>query len=253
MIIDTHAHLNTKDFESDLALVIDRAIKEDVTKVLVIGMDQASSKLAIQMAETYDMIYATIGLHPGYVDEETPDFIEHLLNHPKVVGIGECGLDFYWTKENKELQITYFKRQIDLAVQTKMPLVIHTRKSFVEAYEMLLPYKGLVTGVFHCFSSTLEDALKAIDLGFYIGIDGPITYKNNQELIRIVKGIDLNYLLVETDSPYLTPVPYRGKRNEPAFTKEVVQKIAEYTNQSFEDISKITTNNAHRLFKLGGK
>ncbi len=253
MIIDTHAHLNTKDFDHDLEQVLRRAKDSDVQHILVIGMDHASSELAIKMAEAHDMLYATVGLHPGYVDDDHPDFVEHLLNHPKVVAIGECGLDYYWTKDNQELQMTYFKRQIELAVKTKLPLVIHTRNSFLEAYQMLLPFKGLVTGVFHCFSSTFEDAMKAIDLGFYIGIDGPITYKNNQELIKIVTGIDLNYLLVETDSPYLTPVPYRGKRNEPAFTKEVVQAIAQYTHKSFEDISKMTSDNAYRLFKLGGK
>jgi len=251
-IVDTHTHLNTKEFHHDLKDVIVRAHHHDVSDIIVIGMDEEHNQRALNIAESYDHIYATVGVHPGYVEDATVDHIIPLLKHPKVVAIGECGIDLYWTKDNLDLQKKVFIEQIRLAVEFKLPLVIHTRNSFDEAYECLLPYKGKVKGVFHCFSSHLEDAIKAIDLGFMIGIDGPITYKNAQDITRIVETIDLSHVLVETDSPYLSPIPYRGKRNEPAYTKEVVKKIAEIKGLSVEEVAKQTTENAYRLFQLGG-
>ena len=251
-IVDTHAHLNTKEFKDDLKQVIDRAKQNDVTSIIVIGMDEYHNKKAIEIAHEYEDLYATVGVHPGYVNESTTDHLSSLLHHEKVVAIGECGLDFYWTKDNSELQKKVFIEQIELAIQYQLPLVIHTRNSFTEAYECLLPYKGKVTGVFHCFSSNLEDAKRTIDLGFMIGVDGPITYNQAKDIKEIVSTIDLTYLLVETDSPYLSPVPNRGKRNEPSNTKEVVKKIAELRNMSIDEVANITTQNAYRLFRLGG-
>lgn len=254
MIVDTHLHLNTEDYEKDLDQVIKKAYDEGVKKLIVIGMDEASSIKAIKIAETYDHVYATVGLHPGYVDDDdNTDFIEPLLSHPKVVGVGETGLDFYWTKDNMEKQIKCYLEQIKLSIKHDLPLVIHTRDSFQEAHDLLIPYQGQAYGVFHCFSSDLKDAIKTVELGFYIGIDGPITFKNPKELLPIVKEIDLNHILVETDSPYLAPMPYRGKRNEPSYLKEVVKKIAEIKHISYEEVSEITTHNAHHLFRLGGK
>ena len=252
MIIDTHAHLNTDEFKEDLEEVLSRAKAHDVMRVLVIGMDEASNKLAIEQAKTHEMIFATVGVHPGYVDSSTTDHLKELLNDKKVVAIGECGLDLHWRKDNFELQRKVFIEQIELAKITKLPLVIHTRSSFEEAYQCVLPYKGEVKGVFHCFSSDLKDAKRAIDLGFYIGIDGPITFKNSDELVRIVKEIDLKHILVETDSPYLAPMPHRGKRNEPGYVHNVVEKIAEIKGLAIEDVKKQTTQNAFDLFHLGG-
>ena len=151
------------------------------------------------------------------------------------------------------MQRSIFIEQIELAKRFKLPLVIHTRSSFEEAYQCLVSSKGKVTGVFHCFSSNLKDAKRAIDLGFYIGIDGPITFKKAEDLVDIVQNIDLKHILVETDSPYLAPMPYRGKRNEPAHTKYVVEKIAEIKKISVEEVMKQTTENAYNLFNLGGK
>jgi len=251
-IFDTHAHLNTKEFQPDLDEVIKRAQLNDVSEILVIGMDEEHNHRALKIAESYGNIYATVGVHPGYVNESSVNHIIPLLKHHKVVAIGECGIDLYWSKDNLELQRKVFIEQIKLAVAYKLPLIIHTRNSFDEAYECILPYKGLVTGVFHCFSSHLMDAKKAIDLGFMIGVDGPITYKNAQEITEIVKNVDLSHLLVETDSPYLSPIPYRGKRNEPMHTKEVVKKIAEIKGLPIEEVARQTTENAYRLFHLGG-
>lgn len=251
MIIDTHAHLNMDEYDHDLDDVLGRALKKDVSRIIVIGMHGPSNQKAIELADTHDMLYATVGIHPGYVDED--DQVENIipyLSHPKVVAIGECGLDFYWNEDNKDRQKKVFQRQIELAVHYDMPLVIHTRASFQEAYDMLFPYRGKVRGVFHCFSSDVQDAKKAVDLGLMIGIDGPITFKNNGELKKIVETIDLSHLLVETDSPYLTPAPYRGKRNEPGNTAYVVEKIADIKKMDHHEVAWITSDNAKRLFKL---
>lgn len=251
MIIDTHAHLNTEDFDHDIESVCARANEQGVTKIIVIGMDSASNLKAIKLQKTYPMIYAAVGIHPGYVNTDQDVLhLETLIKDHDVVAIGECGLDFYWQDDNKELQKHIFHQQILLAIKYNLPLIIHTRKSFDEAYQMLLPYKGQVKGVFHCFSSHLEDARKAIDLGFMIGIDGPITYKNNQILKEIVEQIDLKHILVETDSPYLTPMPYRGKRNEPGHTRLVVEKIAHIKNMSVNEVAWVTTSNAYTLFNI---
>jgi TatD DNase family protein len=218
----------------------------------VIGMDEPSNLKAIALAKQHEMLYATAGVHPGYVDHQTTEHLKDLLQADKVVAIGECGLDFYWKTDNKDLQIKVFIEQIKLAAETGLPLVIHTRNSFQEAYDCLLPYQGKVRGVFHCFSSDLHDAKKAIALGFKIGIDGPVTYKNNQIMHELIQEIDLVHLLVETDSPYMTPVPHRGKRNEPSYVKYVVEKIAEIKQMTVETVISITTQNAIDLFKLGG-
>lgn len=253
IMIDTHTHLNMNDFDQDIDQVIMKAMAKGLKQIIVIGMDEASSFKAIQLAETYDMVYATVGLHPGYVDGADESHIERLLHHPKVVGIGECGLDFYWTDENKERQEQAFLHQIKLSEMTKLPLIIHTRNSFDRAYEMVQPFKGRISGVFHCFSSDLEDVKKAIDLGFYIGIDGPITFKKNEVLKDIILGMDLSYLLIETDSPYMTPTPFRGKRNEPCYLPYIAEKIAEIKGITVDEVMSITTKNAKRLFtKLGG-
>ncbi|MBU1094377.1 MAG: TatD family hydrolase [Firmicutes bacterium] len=252
MIVDTHAHLNTEEYQSDMIEVLESARTNHVDQIIVIGMDKATNEIAIKLAQTHEMLFATVGVHPGYVDHETTDHLESLITNEKVVAIGECGIDLHWRQDNYNLQKTIFLEQIELAKKYKLPLVIHTRSSFEEAYQCLLPYKGLVTGVFHCFSSNLLDAKRAVELGFYIGIDGPITFKKAADLVEIVENIDLKHILVETDSPYLAPMPFRGKRNEPAYTKYVVEKIAEIKKISVEEVMNQTTENAYHLFKLGG-
>ncbi len=252
MIIDTHAHLNTKDYDFSLVEVLDRSKQNRVNNIIVIGMDKTSNQLAIELAKQHKMLFATVGVHPSYVDNETTDHLSELLKFEKVVAIGECGIDLYWRKDNLDLQKKIFIEQIELAVKTNLPLVIHVRSSFDQVYNCLLPYKGKVKGVFHCFSSNVDDAKKVIDLGFSIGVGGPVTFKNANELKQIVKQIDLKHILVETDSPYLTPMPYRGKKNEPGYTLYVVEKIAEIKGISTIDVAKKTTNNAIELFNLGG-
>src|SRR5690554_456224 len=214
-------------------------------------MDLETSKLAIDIANNYENVFATVGIHPAYVNESNHLDLDYLYNNKKVVAVGEIGLDFYWTKDNKELQIKVFEEQLQKAINLNLPVIIHTRNSFKETYEIVKKYQGRLTGVFHCFSSNLEDAIKTVELGFYIGIDGPITFKNNNtELIKIVKNIDLKNILIETDSPYLTPKPFRGKMNEPANVRYVAEKIAEIKNVDLSEVIKQTTKNAKKLFKI---
>lgn len=252
MLVDTHTHLNMDLFDDNLDQTLEKAKSNGIFNVIVIGMDHEANIKALEIADQYEMAYATVGIHPANADDQNAESIIPYLKHKKVVAIGECGLDYYWVKDNKEAQKKVFQKQIELSILYELPLIIHTRESFLDAYRMLLPYKGKVKGVFHCFSSDLNDAKKAIDLGFYIGIDGPITYKNNQMIKEIVEKIDLKHILIETDSPYLTPVPFRGKRNEPSHLIYIAEKIAEIKNLDIHEVARVTTKNAMDLFQLGG-
>lgn len=250
-MIDTHAHLNVENYENNLEEILEHAKNNGVKKIIVIGMDDKTNKIAIDLASNYEMLYASVGIHPSYVND--PFDFNHLeadLKKHKVVAVGECGIDLYWQKENLTLQKKVFHEQILLAIKYNLPLIIHTRNSFSECYEVLKPYKGQVKGVFHCFSSSIEDAYKAIDLGFYLGVDGPITYKKNNELVEIVQKIDLKHWLIETDSPYLSPVPFRGKENRPGNVLEVAKKIAEIKEISLNEVIDVTTKNADALFRF---
>lgn len=253
-MIDTHAHLNVENFNHKIHETLDFALKQGVSKIIVIGMDQVSNQKAIDLAQKHPPLYASVGFHPGYLDQEL-DYVllEKQLKEDKVVALGECGIDLYWRKDNLEYQKDVFLNQIKLASKTKKPIIIHTRDSFDQTYDVLKPFKNQVTGVFHCFSSTLADAIKVIDLGFYIGIDGPITYKKNTELVELVKAIDIKHILIETDSPYMAPVPYRGKENQPGYVLEVAKKIAEIKNMTVDEVIKVTTQNASKLFNLEGE
>lgn len=250
-MIDTHAHLNIEQYEENIDQIIQNAQKIGVNKIIVVGMDKKTSLKAIQLANQYDMIYATVGIHPSYVDNSNHNELNELYNKNKVVAVGEIGLDFYWREDNKKLQEQIFEEQIQKAIQLNLPVIIHARNSFLETYNIVKKYKNQLHGVFHCFSSNLSDAQKVIDLGFYIGIDGPITFKNkNQNLVEIVKNIDLKHILIETDSPYLTPEPYRGKTNQPANVYYVAKKIAEIKKLSIDEVINTTSNNAKNLFNL---
>lgn len=249
-MIDTHAHLNIEEYNEDIDDVIFRAKKKGVNQILVVGMDYKTSKRAIELSKIYDDLFATVGIHPGYVNESNLEELVNLYKEKKVIAVGEIGLDYYWQDDNKERQEYMFEEQLKLAIKLNLPVIIHTRNSFNEAFEIVKKFEGKLRGVFHCFSSNFKDALKVINLGFYIGIDGPITFKNNQVLEEIVKNIDLSKILIETDSPYLTPVPYRGKRNEPGNVYYVASKIAEIKKMQLSEVIKITTNNAKELFKF---
>lgn len=249
-MIDTHAHLNINKYRHPISEVIKRAKNKGVNQIVVIGMDLDTSIEAIRLSNEHNNLFATVGIHPAYVDNSNHLELDYLYEDKKVIAVGEIGLDFYWRKDNKELQEKIFTEQIEKAIKLDLPVIIHTRNSFQETFDIVKKYQGKLRGVFHCFSSNLEDAKKVIDLGFYIGIDGPVTFKKSDELHLIAKEISLDKILIETDSPYLTPEPYRGKTNEPANVYYVAKKIAELRNINLEEVIEQTTKNANELFRL---
>ncbi len=252
MLIDTHVHLNSDKLYQDLENVIKRALDNDVKEMIVVGFDHKTNKRAIEIAEKYPFIYASVGYHPTEAkDIRDNDFalLEEQLKHPKVVGVGECGLDFYWDKEHTNEQIKVFKKQIDLSLELNKPLIIHMREASEATYNVLSDYDNL-KGIMHCYSGSAEMAPLFIELGLHISLGGPVTFKNGHKPKKVAETVDLDYLLVETDSPYLSPHPFRGKTNEPARVKLVAEEIARLRNMTYKQIADITTRNAHKLFNI---
>lgn len=250
MIVDTHSHINMKQFINDIDDVILNAQANDILKIIVVGMDKEHNLRSIYLSNKYPNLYASVGVHPTSVDTNKVSDIIPLIENNKVVAIGEIGIDLHWRKDNLDLQKKIFAEQIELAIKYNLPIIIHTRNSFKEAYDVLKPYQGKVRGVFHSFSSDLKDAVLAINLGFYIGISGVVTFNKAVELKDVVKNIPLDKVLLETDSPFLSPVPYRGKRNEPAYTKYVAKKVSEIKGIDEKVVKETTTLNAINLFRL---
>lgn len=254
MLFDTHVHLNAEQFNDDLQEVIDRAIAEGVTNMVVVGFDELTINKAIELAEKYDFIHASVGWHPVDAIDMTPEHLEwlkELASHPKVVALGEMGLDYYWDKSPKEIQKEVFRKQIRLAREVKLPIIIHNRDATADIVEILKEENaGEVGGIMHCYSGSVETALECIDMNFYISLGGPVTFKNAKKPKEVAESIPLERLLVETDCPYLTPHPYRGKRNEPAYVKLVAEEIAGLKGLTFEEIAEATTQNAKKLFGI---
>lgn len=245
--IDIHAHINFEDYDNDRDQVISRT-KESETLVIGVGTDKKTSKEVTDLSDNNDNMYAIIGLHPLYVQEEDFDtsIYNDLVKNPKVVGIGECGLDFS-REVSKDKQIEVFKKQIELALQYEKPLMIHCREAYPEVLSILKQYPGIRAN-FHFFSGTIEEAKEILDLGFYVSFTGVITFaKDYEELVNLVP---INRIMSETDCPYVTPVPYRGKRNEPIYVKEVVKKIAEIKEMDEEEVRKNILQNAKSFFKI---
>lgn len=250
-LVDTHCHLDNEKFDEDRLEVIER-IKENLEFCVNIGYDLASSKKSLELAKEYDFIYAVIGVHPidiAEYDEEVEKELELLGKNPKVVAIGEIGLDYHWMTEPKEIQQERFKRQLELAERLNKPVVIHTRDAMEDTVNILKDYPN-ITGVIHCYPGSLETAKQLIDR-FYLGIGGTLTFKNSKKAVEVVKDIPLDRIVIETDCPYLTPEPFRGKRNEPIYVEYVAKKIAEIKEISVEDVTKITTENAKKLYRIG--
>lgn len=253
MIIDTHAHLYLDEFEKDINEVIERCIKNDIQKIILPNIDYESIKKAENLSSiNHNLFLPCIGLHPTSVKNDYKSELEKIFsnNITKYIAIGETGIDLYWDKTFIKEQIISFEYQLELAVQHKLPIIIHSRNSFLETCEVAFNYvsKG-IKGVFHCFPGTYDDAKKVIDKGFFLGIGGVLTFKNNQ-LKEIVEKIPINYILLETDSPFLAPTPYRGKRNEPSYLKFIIEKIAEIKKISFNEVKIITSENAKKLFGI---
>ncbi len=257
MLFDTHTHLNAYQFADDLPEVIDRALKEGVSRMVVVGFDRPTIEIAMDLIEKYDFLYASIGWHPvDAIDmkDEDLDWIEELAKHPKVVAIGETGLDYHWDKSPKDIQKEVFRKQIRLAKKLQLPLVIHNREATADVVEILKEENAAeVGGIMHCFSGSPETALECVKMNFYISLGGPVTFKNAKKPKEVANAVPLDRLLIETDCPYLAPHPYRGKRNEPAYVKLVAEEIAALKGLSFEEVAKATTENAERLFGLRDK
>ena len=253
--VDTHTHLNDKKFQGEEAAAVERARIAGVTRLINFGDTMASSARAVGLAAEYEGVYAGVGIHPeeayemGAADDER---LAAWTKEPRVVAIGEIGLDYYWEKdqERRALQRKIFVRQLDLARQLHLPVCIHDREAHGDTLAILQREGRGLKGVLHCYSGSLETAREVLKLGFYIGVDGPLTFKNAKALPELVREVPLERLLLETDAPYLAPVPMRGKRNEPAYVRYVAEKVAELRGAELEEIAVKTTANACELYGL---
>lgn len=257
MLIDTHAHLFYPNFEDDLEEVIQRAEEAGIDFILVPATDLQSAEKVIKLTEQYDMIYGAVGIHPHETkgwNSSLVEEIESLAGHNKIVAVGEIGLDYYYDYSPKEKQIEAFKSQIDLALKLDLPIIVHNRDSDEDMMEIIGSYcsSGL-KAQFHCFNGSQKDAYELMHMGYMISFTGNITFKKADELREILKNIRIDQILLETDSPFLTPVPYRGKRNEPANVKFIAEQVAEAHNLSVADVGRITSFNAFRIFGIGSK
>ncbi|WP_210620444.1 TatD family hydrolase [Mammaliicoccus lentus] len=254
MLIDTHVHLNADQYDDDLQEVIDRALSEDIDRMFVVGFDTKTIERTMKLIDQYDFIYGIIGWHPvDAVDctDERLEWIESLSKHPKIIGIGEMGLDYHWDKSPKDIQKDVFRKQIALAKRVQLPIIIHNREATQDCVDILKEENaGEVGGIMHSFSGSNEIADEILKMNFYVSLGGPVTFKNAKQPKEVAKHVPLDRLLVETDAPFLSPHPYRGKRNEPARVKLVAEQIAELRGLTYEEVCEATTENAERLFKL---
>ncbi len=260
-LTDTHCHLDLNNFDKDREMVIARAEKAGIEKLLVPGLDILSSKAAIQLAEKYSLIYASVGVHPNSGktwNTSTLSDLKILAQHPKVVAIGEIGLDFYRNYTPQNLQKKIFRDQLEFSSEIGKPVIIHCREAFSAILKLLTNWHSQLKemnkpladmpGVLHSYSGNISQTEILMDKNFYIGISGPVTYNNAQELRQVISSAPLDKMLIETDSPYLTPHPYRGKRNEPSYVSYVAERIAEILRKSPMEIGEITSNNSNKLF-----
>ena len=251
-LIDTHTHLYVREFKEDIDSVVERAINEGVEKFYLPAIDSSENDALLELEKKFPgKMYAMAGLHPCSVKENYKEelaAIEQQLSQREFAAIGETGLDFYWDTTFTKQQYESLHTQAEWAIQYKLPLVLHTRNAIQETIDVIKEYKETgLTGIFHCFSGTLSNAKEIIDSGFLLGIGGVVTFKNSG-LAEVIKDIDLKYLVLETDAPYLTPSPYRGKRNESGYLKYIVQKIAETKDLTVEEVAAQTTKNANEIF-----
>ena len=250
MFIDTHCHLSIEDYDDIDQVIIDNRAA-GIKRIIISGCTRESIQESIALAEKYEDVFVTIGYHPSEAKITNIDDImnlEELIKHPKVVGIGEIGLDYHYGKEDIELQQHLFRRQLAMADRHKMPVVIHSRDATEDTISILKEFPKL-KGIIHCFSGSLETARIYISMGYYLGIGGVVTFSNSK-LSSVIKEIGLNSVVLETDSPYLAPEPYRGKKNSSKYIPEIALKLSEILDISVEDVSKITLKNTESLFDL---
>ncbi len=253
MFIDTHAHLDFDRFSKDRDKVIKDAYAIGVKRIINVGADMGSSQNSVELAQDYDFIYASIGVHPhdaeGFSAKDY-DTLKELSKADKVVAVGEIGLDYYYDNSPRQIQQEAFKQQLELAQEVNLPIIIHSRDAKEDTLKILKESAKELTGVMHCYAYDLKTANEVIDLGFYLAFGGVITFNNATDLRGVVEEIPLDKILIETDAPYLTPTPYRGKRNESKYVKEVAKKIAEIKDITLEEVAEVTTKNAKELFDL---
>ena len=250
MYIDSHCHLS-KEYYENLDEVVNKAKENKVNTLIISGCDKNGIIEGLDIINKYENIYMTIGFHPSEVNITTDEdliWLENLIKeNDKIIAVGEIGLDYYWVKDNKELQRKLFRKQLDIAKKLNLPVVIHSREATQETYDILKEYK--LNGIIHCYSGSLEMAKEYIKLGYKIGIGGVVTFKNTN-LVEVVNEIDIKNITLETDSPYLAPTPYRGKQNSPEYIPIIAEKISEIKEITKEQVGEITTNNIKELFKI---
>ena len=256
MIIDTHCHLDDERYNDDLDEVIQNAKDNGVNKIIIPGADVKTLERAVEISEKYEEIYFSVGVHPYDIEGYDREYLKKFVYHPKCVAIGECGLDYFRLPESeeeiikeKEAQKKVFIDQILWAKEEQKPLIVHVRESSADCLELLEKYAGKEGGVLHCYNAD-ESLLKLAKKNFYYGIGGVLTFKNAKKLINVYSKIPMDKLLIETDAPYLTPHPHRGKRNEPGYTRLVAEKMAELSHTTLDNISRTSTENANRLFSF---
>lgn len=255
MLFDSHAHINDEKFDEDREEVIEHLRENSIDLVVNPGADMPSSRSAVELANKVDFIYSAVGVHPHDVETMTDKDLEELKNlakeNEKVVAIGEIGLDYYYDLSPRELQKEWFIKQIELANELGLPFIVHDRDAHGDTFDIIKKYKAPETGcVLHCYSGSLELALEYIKMGCYISIPGTVTFKNNRKTVEVAENIPIEWMFIETDSPYLTPVPYRGKRNDPSKVRYVAEKVAELRGISYEEVCEITKENAKKFFNI---
>ncbi|MGV3027788.1 TatD family hydrolase [Streptococcus hyovaginalis] len=253
-IFDTHTHLNVEQFDGRVAEELALAKEMGVTKQNVVGFDRETIERALEIADQYPEVYLTLGWHPteaGSYSDEVESYLKEVLKHDKVIALGEIGLDYHWMEDPKEVQIEVFKRQIALSKALDLPFAVHTRDALEDTYQVIKEAGvGPRGGIMHSFSGSLEEAKQFVDLGMMISFSGVVTFKKATDVQEAAQQLPLDKILVETDAPYLAPVPKRGKENKTAYTRYVVEKIAELHGISVEEVAQATTDNAKRLFRL---
>jgi len=254
MLIDSHAHLEMPEFKKDLEAVIQRAKESGIEYIFTVGTEEKDWKRALEIADSHPSIYAILGVHPHNakeINDRTYPMLRELCLNGKVRAFGEIGLDFFRNLSPRDVQLKRFREQIGLAKELELPVVIHDREAHQETLEILKSERaGECGGIIHCFSGDYEMAKTCMDMGFYISVPGSITFKNAEGFREVVRRIPLESLLVETDAPFLTPEPFRGKRNEPSYVRYTAQRVAEVKNISFEKMAEVTTQNAMRVYRL---
>jgi TatD DNase family protein len=254
MLVDSHAHLEMPDFKKDLEAVIQRAKESGIGYIFTVGTEKRDWKRALEIANSHPSVYAILGVHPHNakeIDGETYPALQELCRDERVKAYGEIGLDFYRNLSPRDIQLKRFREQIGFAKEQGLPIVVHDREAHQETLEILRSEKASECGgIIHCFSGDYEMAKACMDMGFYISIPGSITFNNAERFREIVKKLPLDSLLVETDAPFLTPIPFRGKRNEPSYVRYTAQKVAEIKKVPFEKVAEITSKNALRVYRL---